>query len=89
MPPTFCYRRLRETLLGYISPLTVDMVLQRTLGAVGASPETLECGQIDVVVETAMVSLRMFVAEGKLPDLMLDLASLVEETESQAVGTAR
>jgi len=86
MPPSTCYRRLRETLRGYISPLTVDMVLHRTLGAIGATPETLSCSQLDVVVETAMVSLRMFVAEGKLPDLMLDLAALVEGEGGSTLG---
>ena len=79
-----CYKRLRDALLAYISPLTVDMVLTRTLTAVGITPATLECDQVERVIEAAMLSLRMFVPEDRLPDLMLQLADLIEESTASA-----
>ncbi len=82
------YSRLRASLLRYISPLTVDMVLNRTLAAVETTPQQLRSEQLADVVEAAMMSLRMFVAEESLPELMLELADLIEEVPAAEMSSA-
>lgn len=64
----------------YISPITVDAVLRKSLQASGVESASLADGRIEAVVEEAMVGLRMFVPPGKLPGLMLELAEILGRT---------
>jgi hypothetical protein len=72
------YYLVRECMTRYISPITVDAVLGRSLQASGLSSATLADGKIESVVEEAMIGLRMFVPAGKLPELMVELAEILE-----------
>jgi hypothetical protein len=74
------YVLVRECLSRYISPITVDAVLGQSLQASGVGSVNRADVQIDAVVEEAMIGLRMFVAPGKLPGLMLELAEILERT---------
>lgn len=82
------YSRLRASLLTYISPLTVDMVLNKTLAEVGTTPHQLRAEHLADVVEAAMMPLRMFVPEDSLPELMLELADLVDGVSPTRVSSA-
>jgi hypothetical protein len=75
------YHLVRECMSRYISPITVDAVLGKALRASGLASASLADGRIDSVVEEAMIGLRMFVAPNKLPDLMVELAEILERTQ--------
>jgi hypothetical protein len=68
--------RLRAAMLRHVSPLLVDSVLERAIrhhvhGDIDG--ETLAA-----VTEDCMLGLRLFVDEHRLPELMLELAEILE-----------
>jgi hypothetical protein len=69
---------VREVLLRYLSGVLVDSVLERALTARKLSAATLSNDQLGEVAADVMVGLRMFVPEARLPQLMLDLADVLE-----------
>lgn len=69
---------LREVLLRYLSPILLDSVLTRSLEVRRLSPATLTEQDLAELAADIMVGLRLFVAEDRLPQLMLDLAELLE-----------
>jgi len=73
-------QQLRQVLMRYLSPVLVDSVLQRALSARGLTQAKL--GGVDLAELTSdmMLGLRMFVAEQRLPVLMLELAEILEGT---------
>jgi len=75
------YFMVRECLARYISPITVDAVLGKSLQASGVGSASLADGRIDAIVEQAMIGLRMFVPPGELPELMVELAEILERAQ--------
>ena len=75
------YYLVRECMGRYISPITVDAVLGKSLQASGVGSASLADGRIEAVVEEAMIGLRMFVAPGELAGLMVELAEILERTQ--------
>jgi hypothetical protein len=71
---------LRNVLRRYISPILLDSVLNRAI-AQHASDELLPGELLKVVTADCMIGLRLFVPPDRLPDLMLELAELLEGVE--------
>lgn len=71
------YSMVREILLGYLSPILVDSVLERALSARHLSPRSLTDAELEELVSDIMVGLRLFVDEARLPKLMLSLAEIL------------
>ena len=79
VPP---YVRLRSLLLRYLSPILVDTVLNQALFKRGLSQHRLTTEELQELAPDMMLGLRLFVAERKLPELMVALAELLQEPES-------
>jgi hypothetical protein len=71
------YESMREVLLGYLSPILVDSVLERALAARQVQPSMLTEAQLSELASDIMVGLRLFVEEQRLPELMLALADVL------------
>lgn len=71
------YGLMRQVLLGYLSPILVDSVLERALSARGLTPSTVNEAQLGELTSDIMVGLRLFVDEDRLPQLMLDLVEVL------------
>jgi len=69
---------MREVLLRYLSPILLDSVLTRALDVRKLSPASLNELELVEIASDIMVGLRLFVPEERLPQLMLDLAELLE-----------
>lgn len=74
-----CYGAMRDVLLRYLSPILVDTVLSRSVHSRRLNPELLSPAQVAELAADVMVGLRLFVAEDRLSQLMLDLAAVLEE----------
>ena len=72
------YAVMRDVLLRYLSPILVDSVLTRSLHSHRLSPDSLSKAQLADLTSDIMVGLRLFVAEDRLSQLMLDLADVLE-----------
>jgi len=72
------YSRLRSLLLAYLSPILVDTVLNQAMFKRKLSPHTLTCDELRELAPDMMLGLRLFVAEKRLPDLMVELAEIIE-----------
>jgi hypothetical protein len=69
--------RLRGVMQRYISTILVDSVLERALKAhPGVS-------DLHAITSDCMIGLRLFVDEQRLPDLMLELAAVLEELDGR------
>jgi hypothetical protein len=71
------YSLMREVLLGYLSPILVDSVLERALQARKLSARSVSEAELAELASDIMVGLRLFVAEDRLPKLMLQLAEVL------------
>jgi len=72
------YALVREVLLGYLSPILVDSVLHKAMTTRRLSPDKVTPAELAEVTSDIMVGLRLFVAEERLPQLMLELAEVLE-----------
>ncbi|HEY2405124.1 MAG TPA: hypothetical protein VGI10_03930 [Polyangiaceae bacterium] len=72
------YTRVREILLRYLSPILVDSVLDRALGMRHLTPAMLSPAALGELTGDIMIGLRLFVPENDLPQLMLELAEVLE-----------
>jgi hypothetical protein len=72
------YGRVRQVLLGYLSPILVDSVLSRALSARNLSPTHLSDSTLAELTGDIMIGLRLFVPEARLSELMLELAECLE-----------
>ena len=71
---------LRTILRRYISPIMLDSVLDRAIANHAA--EKLPANDLlKLVTADCMIGLRLFVKPTQLPDLMLELAELLERGE--------
>ena len=62
----------------YISPILVDSVLRRAMELRGVVPRSMSDDALQGVVQESMLGLRLFVEGSRLPDLMLELAEILE-----------
>jgi hypothetical protein len=69
--------RLRAVMQRYISTILVDSVLER---AVNAHPGAMD---LHAITEDCMIGLRLFVDERRLPELMVELAGVLEELDGR------
>ncbi|HEX6271666.1 MAG TPA: hypothetical protein VFZ53_01435 [Polyangiaceae bacterium] len=74
------YGRLRTLLLSYLSPILVDTVLNQAMFKRRLAPQTLTHEELRELAPDIMLGLRLFVAEKRLPDLMVSLAEIIEES---------
>ena len=72
------YGLMREVLLAYLSPILVDSVLERALKARRLTPGAMDEAQLSELASDIMVGLRLFVAAERLPQLMLELADVLD-----------
>ena len=72
------YAELRTLLLAYLSPILVDTVLNQAMYRRQIVPHTLTRQELQELAPDIMLGLRLFVAEKRLPELMLTLAELIE-----------
>ena len=72
------YARVRQILLGYLSPILVDSVLEKAMHARHMTPATLGEATLADVTSDIMVGLRLFVHADRLPQLMLELAEVLD-----------
>jgi hypothetical protein len=71
---------LRAVLRRYISPILLDSVLNRAVEA--HAPAKLPPNELlKLVAADCMIGLRLFVSPALLPELMLELAELLEQAE--------
>lgn len=75
------YAMVRDVLLKYLSTMMVDSVLARALGSRQLTAGALTQMQLEELACDIMVGLRLFVPEDRLPQLMLDLAEVLELRE--------
>ena len=75
------YSKLRKLLLAYLSPILVDTVLNQAMFKRQLSPHELTAEELRELAPDIMLGLRLFVAEKRLPDLMIELAELIEASE--------
>jgi hypothetical protein len=79
VPP---YVRLRSLLLRYLSGILVDTVLNQAMFKRGLSKNKLTMKELHELAPDIMLGLRLFVAGRKLPELMVELAELLEESDA-------
>jgi hypothetical protein len=72
------YLQVRKILLGYLSPILVDSVLDRALDARLLTPASLDATALGEVTADILVGLRLFVPPTRLPDLMVELAGVLD-----------
>ncbi len=71
------YDDVRGCLERYLSKILVDSVMNRALAHHDLKPDELTLQDLEVVVEDAMVGLRLFVAAERLPDVMVELSEIL------------
>ena len=76
------YAQLRTLLLAYLSPILVDTVLNQAMFKRKLSPHTLSRDELYELAPDIMLGLRLFVAEKRLPELMVALAEMLEESDT-------
>jgi len=69
--------QLRSVMQRYISTILVDSVLARALKSDGGSLD------LHAITEDCMIGLRLFVNERELPQLMLELAEILEQHDGR------
>jgi hypothetical protein len=69
--------RLRSVMQRYISSILVDSVLERAMHAHPGAPD------LYAITEDCMIGLRLFVDERRLPDLMVELAAVLEDLDGR------
>lgn len=73
------YMALRGLLLRYLSPILVDTVLNQAMFKRRFASHTLTVHELCELAPDMMLGLRLFVDERRLPELMVNLAELLEE----------
>jgi len=76
------YARIRTILLRYLSPILVESVLQKSIQSRNLSPTTLDGVALGELTGDIMVGLRLFVPSERLPQLMLELADVLDRDHS-------
>jgi hypothetical protein len=66
--------------------MMVESVLKAGMRRMGASHDSIRDDDLEELVGHSMVSLRLFVEAERLPDLMIELAVLLEKDELPVAG---
>jgi hypothetical protein len=77
------YLRVSAVMEKYVSKIMVRSVLARALEEHRIAPNAMRPGDAKMVIEHAMVSLRLFCAPERLSEVMLELAELCHELEHE------
>jgi hypothetical protein len=85
-PLTTC-ERLEEILERYVSRITVSSMLATVLGQRGIERHDIDSENLVDIVGEVMIGLRLFCEEGKLAELMIDLAEFCDH-ETQPLRPA-
>jgi hypothetical protein len=73
---------VKVSMARYISPILVNSVLGKAMESRGIQAAYgLPDGAIEAVVEESMLGLRLFVDPHRLPDLMLELAEILQRED--------
>ena len=72
------YVAVKQTLEQYISAILVSSVLHNAQARRGLTSDNASDAELPGLVTEAMIGLRLFVAADKLPELMLELADILE-----------
>jgi len=72
------YQQVRKILLNYLSSILVDSVLDRALDARHLTPASLSAAALGEVTADILVGLRLFVPPTRLPELMVELAGVLD-----------
>ncbi len=80
MPSSQRLKKVQACMERYISSIIVHGMIERTLQNRGLSWATVTDAAVPRLVEDSMVGLRLFVDAPRLPDLMLELAEILEES---------
>jgi hypothetical protein len=72
------YTLVREVLRRYLSPILVSSVLDKAMAARNVTPAILSPAALAEITSDIMIGLRLFVPEDRLPQLMLELAEVLE-----------
>jgi hypothetical protein len=73
------FSMMREVLRAYLGPVLLDSELERALAARKLNATSISRAELGELASDIMVGLRLFVPEERLPQLMLDLAELLEQ----------
>ncbi len=76
------YGLVREILRGYMSPILVESVLKKAMSTRNVTPSTLSHASLVEMTSDVMIGLRLFVDEDRLPQLMIELATVLEGEDS-------
>jgi hypothetical protein len=72
---------IQQTMRRFISPILVNSVLGKALADRGQlSPSRLTHADLEALVESAMVGLRLFIDPAVLPELMVQLTDILMES---------
>jgi hypothetical protein len=72
------YAKIRAILSKYLSAILVESVLQKSIQSRHLSPDTLSAADLADLTGDIMVGLRLFVPSERLPELMLELADVLD-----------
>lgn len=78
------YTDMMGILQQYVSGILAESTVGQSLVAHGRSPSTFGPRDVDVVIEHAMIGLRMFCDPTRLPDLMIALAEYCAAQHAQS-----
>ena len=70
------YARLMHVISKYLSVRTAITLVNRSLIELGLTPESMVASDLDEIIEQTMPSLRAFVPDAQIDQLVLDLATL-------------
>ena len=76
------YAQICGILLRYLSPILVESVMQKSMQSRRLSAATLNTAALAEITGDIMVGLRLFVPPERLPDLMLELADVLDMDQS-------
>jgi hypothetical protein len=73
---------VRDVLAKYLSPIMVDSVLNRAMQVRRVTPAMLSANALAEITSDVMVGLRLFVPEDRRPQLMLELAEVLDAEDA-------
>lgn len=77
-PQSAGYAKIRAILSKYLSAILVESVLQKSIQSKYNANEPLSAAALAELTGDIMVGLRLFVPAERLPDLMLELAEVLD-----------
>jgi hypothetical protein len=72
------YGKIRGVLLRYGSTITVDSMLKVAMSHLDLSSDRLDEGDLERLISELSAGIRLFCDPARVPDMMLELADLLE-----------